>query len=149
MKRRQMPFALASVRPRGRRRRLRAASAATLPMPIPCFEMWRPAGRKENFSSRRETADAFGISLRWGRKRERLGDSERGGGGRRRERDEQPCCSFVALLRRHFVSPGDLEFRTGRTKKMLPRIESGKPLIRMRSIRKTCEQEWELALRTS
>ena len=146
MKRRQMPSALASVRPRGRRRRLRAA---TLPMPIPCFEMWRPAGRKENFSSRRETADAFGISLRWGRKRERLGDSERGGGGRRRERDEQPCCSFVALLRRHFVSP-DLEFRTGRTKKMLPRIESGNHLcIRMRSIRKTCEQEWELDLPTS
>ena len=148
MKRRQMPFALASVRPRGRRRRLRAA---TLPMPIPCFEMWRPAGRKENFSSRRETADAFGISLRWGRKRERLGDSERGGGGRRRERDEQPCCSFVALLRRHFVSPGIWSSGlAGRKKsKMLPRIESGKPLIRMRSIRKTCEQEWELALRTS
>ena len=67
------------------------------------------------------------------------------------EEGREPSNRVAALLPYYdgILSPGDLEFRTGRTKKMLPRIESGKPLIRMRSIRKTCEQEWELALRTS
>ena len=103
MKRRQMPFALASVRADV------GAACGLQPCPAhahPCFEMWRPAGRKENFSSRRETADAFGISLRWERKRETDLETAREEGrpkkGERRATVLQLCC----LITTAFCLPG-------------------------------------------
>ena len=75
MKRRQVAFA--SVRPRP------PARPSVRPLLVRDVATDRPtdrgaAGRKANFSSRRETADAFGISSRWESEAEEGGERGRG-----------------------------------------------------------------------